>query len=163
ALLAYLYQREQRFGEAADVMQQAIAAVDASGGPLAKSQSAGMRQNLADFLRQAGQTEQGDQVYQQLLADSQSRQDPNYSQLLMSYANYLANSGRAAAADSLLTGYAASQTHLETWQETNLLFARASMARMSGDTERAAQLEREATARNQAAAQVPPEQFRLQN
>jgi tetratricopeptide (TPR) repeat protein len=45
--LANLYQREQRYGEAAAALQQAVAALDASGKPEAHNQTISIRQNLA--------------------------------------------------------------------------------------------------------------------
>src|ERR1017187_9275302 len=136
--LAQLYQREQRYGDAAAVLQQAIVGLDASGSPAARSQALGMRQNLAGMLSQAGQTGEADQVYQQLLAESQSRQDPNYAQMIVNYANYLDNSKRSGQAESLLSDYMANHPQLEPWQESNLLFARANSANASGDSDRAA-------------------------
>ena len=160
--LAQLYQREQRYGDAAAVLQQAIVGLDASGSPAARSQALGMRQNLAGMLSQAGQTGEADQVYQQLLAESQSRQDPNYAQMIVNYANYLDNSKRSGQAESLLSDYMANHPQLEPWQESNLLFARANSANASGDSDRAAGYERAARDKQQAMTATPPEQFLLQ-
>jgi tetratricopeptide (TPR) repeat protein len=159
--LANLYQREQRYGDAAAALEEAIAGLNASGSPAARSQAMGMRQNLAGMLQQAGQTAEADQAYQQLLAESQNRQDPNYSQLLVNYANYLDNSKRSAQAESLLSDYMANHPQLDAWQESNLLYARANAARVSGDSDRAAEYERAAADKRQAMA-PPPEPPLLQ-
>lgn len=160
--LANLYQREQRYGDAAATLQKAIATLEASGSPAARGQSLWMRQHLADMLRQAGQTGEADQVYQQLVVESQSRQDPNYVQVLVSYANYLNNTKRSGTAESLLSDYMANHPQLEGWQESNLLYARAAAARASGDSDRAAEYERVARDKQQAMTAMPQEQFSVQ-
>jgi tetratricopeptide (TPR) repeat protein len=160
--LANLYQREQRYGDAAATLQQAIATLDTSGSPAARNQSVGLRQRLADMLRQAGQVPEGDQLYQQMLVESLNRQDPNYPQLLVSYANYLDNTKRSDQAESLLGDYMANYPQLEGWQESNLLYARAAAARTSGDTDRAAGYERMAREKQPGMTAAPPDQFLLQ-
>lgn len=161
--LAYLYQREQRYGDAAAALQQAIASLETSGIPAARSQSMGMRQSLADMLRQAGQIGEADQIYQQLLAESQSRQDPNYAQVLINYANYLGNTKRSGQAESLLNDYVANHPQMEPWQESSLLYARAAAARQSGDTARADEYQRAATEKGQAVQGGAPEQVLVSN
>ena len=159
--LAYMYQREQRYNDAVAVLQQAIATLDTSPSPDSRAQSMGMRQSLAGMLSQAGQTGQADQLYRQLLAESQSRQDPNYAQVLTNYANYLDTTKRSDQAASLLSDYMDSHPQLEPWQESNLLYARAAAARASGDSDAAAVYERAATDKRRATTAPPPEQPRV--
>jgi tetratricopeptide (TPR) repeat protein len=159
--LANLYQREQRYGDAAATLQQAIATLDASGNPGARSQSMGMRQNLANMLRQAGKTEEADQIYQQLLA--QNSQDPNYVQVLVNYTNYLTSTKRSGQAEALLGDYVASNPQLEPWQESNLLYARAGAARESGDTKRADEYQQAATEKGRNVQGQTPEQVLVTN
>ncbi len=54
-LLAMLYQREQRYGDATAALQQAISVVN-SAGAAGRSQSIMLREGLAGVLQQAGQT-----------------------------------------------------------------------------------------------------------
>jgi len=82
-------------------------------------------------FRQASQTGEADQVYQQLLADSQRPPGtPNYAQVLVGYANYLDNtkrSGPGREPPERLHGE--SPRSWRPWQESNLLYARAGAAR----------------------------------
>ncbi len=159
--LAGVYLQEQQYGDAAEALQQAIRSLDGIATPPARSQSLAMRQNLADILRQGGKIGEADQVYQQLLSQSQSSQDPNYPQVLNNYANYLENTDRGAKAESLLSDYLASHPALEPWQESNLLSSLAVAARAAGDSDRAAEYERAAADKQQAARGTPDEQSSL--
>ncbi len=152
--LASLYQREQRYAEAAAAMEQAIAGLEATGKPEARNQTLWMRQRLADILHQAGQTEASDGIFRQLLSEARDG-DGAHRQLLMSFANYLGRTNRSAQGEQLLRDYLASHSNLQPGEESNLLFHLADLARQSGDTKRAGEYQRRATERQQAAQPAP--------
>jgi hypothetical protein len=152
--LSGLYQREQRYDEAAAAIQQAIAGLEASGKPEAHNQTIWMRQNLANILNQGGQTQAADQIYQQLLTDT-----PGNVQVLTGYANHLAATKRGAQAEDLLNDYLKSHSGLQPQEETNLLYALANVARMSGQSQRAEDYQRAAQQKQQPAQTTPPGQI----
>lgn len=155
--LAYLYQREQRYDEAASAIRTAIATISSSGVEGASQQVIGMSQALANFLQSAGKSDAADQVYRDLLAKSPGPQDPNYSQLLYGYTNYLSNTKRGADAEALLNSYAENHPSLQPWEESQLLYARANAARTNGDSKRADDLLKEANSRSQGTQGPAPE------
>lgn len=143
--LANLYSRQQRYDDAVGALQQAIASQQAAGTPEMRSQVMGTRQHLAGILQQAGRIQQADAVYQDLLAGSA---DEQRFQALLSYANYLVSTKRAAQGEVLLKEYQASNPNLQPWQENNLLNTLANSARSSGDLKRAEEYQAAAAAAN---------------
>jgi len=133
--LADLDARQERFADAVDAMQQAIAAAQSSDKPGIREQAVWMRQNLAGYMRQAGRIEQADQVYQQLV---QENRDPlQQSQLLNAYAQHLAETKRGAQGESLLKDYLDSGGATEPEQKVNVFFGLANLARRTGDSKSA--------------------------
>ena len=134
--LASLDQRQQRYSDAAAALQQAIAIMESSEKPGMRDQTQWIRQNLARTLGQAGQTDQGDQIFQQLV--QQSAGTPQSGQTLISYAQYLGDTKRESQAQSLLKEYlaggAASQ---DPQQEAGVYFTLANLARRSGNSKAA--------------------------
>ena len=153
--LANLYQREQRYGEAAAALQQAVAALDASGKPEAHNQTISIRQSLASILHQAGQTQAADEVYQQLLTETKDGRDGMHTGLLSNYANYLGATKRGAQAETFLNDYMANHPNLAPSEESSLLFSLANVARMSGQPKRADEYQRAAMEKQQAAQPTP--------
>jgi hypothetical protein len=129
--LANLDARQDRYTDAIDAIQQAIAAVQSSSQPGASGQAFWMRQNLASYLRNAGLVDQAGQVYRQLVEES--RGGPQETQLLGAYAGYLAGTERGAQGESLLKDYLASLPDQNWQQKTNLLYGLADLARRRGD------------------------------
>ena len=153
--LANLYQREQRYGEAAAALQQAVAALDASGKPEAHNQTISIRQSLASILHQAGQTQAADQVYQQLLTETKDGRDGIHTGLLSNYANYLGTTKRGAQAEDFLNDYMANHPNLGRSEESSLLFSLANVARMSGQPKRAEEYQRAAMEKQPAVQPTP--------
>ena len=133
--LANVYANEERYTDAIACLQQAVAAAQASDNPGIRSQALWMQQTVASYMNQAGRPDQADQVYQQLL--QQSRGGPQESQMLGAYAQYLANTERAAQGESLLREYLAGDANLDPQQRMNALFQLANIARGTGDSKHA--------------------------
>src|SRR5205823_4091451 len=85
-----------------------------------------------------------DAVYQDLLAGSG---DEQRLQLLLNYANHLANTNRGAQGEALLKEFQAGNPNLQPWQESNLLHALSNSARRAGDPKRADEYRAAATAK----------------
>jgi tetratricopeptide (TPR) repeat protein len=85
--LANLAARQEHPIDAIDATQQAIAAMQSSDNPGVRTQAVWMRQNLAGFMRDAGQFEEADQVYAQILQESHG--GPLEAQMLGMYAMHL--------------------------------------------------------------------------
>ena len=132
--LAGIYQLDQKYGEAAATLRQAITAVSGSGKPEDLGQLPGLRQQLAMVLDQAGQTEASDQVHQQIIADSPQS---NRASAIAAYADHLSRTQRVAEGTQMIEDYLASRPHLESWEEQNLLNNLANFAQRSGDQKRA--------------------------
>jgi tetratricopeptide (TPR) repeat protein len=132
--LANLYASQERYTDAIASIQQAIATVQASDNPGIRSQALWIQQTLAGYMNQAGRPDQAEQVYQQLL--QQSRGGPQESQMLGMYAQYLANTQRAAQGANLLQEYLGGST-VDQPQRMNALFQLANIARGTGDTRHA--------------------------
>jgi tetratricopeptide (TPR) repeat protein len=148
--LANLYQQEQRFGEAADALQQANAVWKSSGKAEAELQTIYIRINLAGMLNRAGQTEAADQVYEQLLAESSGSEDGTRAHILNSYANYLNDTKRDARGQALLSDYLTSHPNLEPQVEASLLMQLSYGARRSGNSNLADQYQRTSNEKQQA-------------
>jgi hypothetical protein len=147
--LANLYGGQEHYTDAIAAMKQAIAAVEASDNPGIRGQTVWMRQNLASFLRRADLTDQGDQVYQQILQET--RGGPQENQIVGAYAQYLAETQRAAQGENLLKEYLAG-SNLEPPAKMNVLFQLSNVARTSGDSKRAEEYQ----AAGMALQQQPP-------
>ncbi|MFY9728534.1 MAG: tetratricopeptide repeat protein [Bryobacteraceae bacterium] len=133
--LANLYSNQEHYKDAIDAIQQAIAAVESSDESEIRSRAVWMRQNMANYMRQAGLTDQADLVYRQLL--QQNQDEVQKLQILFAYALYLADTQRGAQGKSLLTNYLASRPDLEPQQQMNILFNLANLERRLGDPESA--------------------------
>jgi len=132
--LAIVYQQEQRYAEAADALQQATAALNASGKPESQHQMIWCRMNLARVLNLAGETSAADQLYEQLLAEALNSAEGTYLQVLSGYVNYLVETKRDAQGQALLKGYLTSHSNLQPQEEANLLFQLANGAVRSGNS-----------------------------
>ena len=140
--LSNLYTRQEHYADAVAVLQQAIAATQASGKTEAASMAFGMRLQLANILQQAGQSEQAGQMYRQMLAES--TQTEQNLQVLTNLANHLIANQHAAEAETLLKDYLTSHSNLEPWQESQVLFNLSHAAQMSGNENRADEYQRAA-------------------
>lgn len=127
--------RQEDYTGAIAAMQQAIAAMQSSDNPGIAGQALWMRQNLTNFMRQAGQLDQADQVYRELLQEN--RGGPQESQMLSMYANYLADTKRGAQGETLLKDYLAGGSPVDPQQKANMLFNLSNVARRTGDTKSA--------------------------
>jgi tetratricopeptide (TPR) repeat protein len=145
--LANVYARQQRYTDAVTAEQQAIAAVPSPDKPWIRDQASRMRQNLAIYLRQAGEIDRADQVYLQLLGEN-----PGDSQTMTMYAQHLSATNRAAQGESLLEDYLAGHADLDWWQKRNLLANLSNLARSAGDSKRADEYSQAA----EAVFPVPP-------
>jgi hypothetical protein len=153
--LANIYEQEQRYADSADALQQANAALNASGKPELQQQTVWNRMTLAKRLNLAGQTPAADQVYEQLLAETRSAPEGTYLQVLIDYANYLGSTQREAQSRALLSDYLSGHTNLQPGDETNLLFQLAASSRRSGDSKAADQYQ-EAAMEKQRGSQPAP-------
>lgn len=160
--LAQIYQQQARYPEAMAAFTEAADMLAASDKPEMRNQALGARQNLAFALNQAGQTEAADQVFEQVVSDSAQQPDGMQFQLVSNYANHLASTKRGAQAEKLLTNYSTSHASGEPWEETNLLFAFANVARQSGDQSRANALQREAMEKQRLQQPAQPVQIAIQ-
>jgi tetratricopeptide (TPR) repeat protein len=132
--LANLLAGQERYTEAVSLLTQAINGVESSpGAGLANS----MRQQLALLLGKAGQTEAGDQVFQQ----ARSAEDNDSTQSAIAYANYYTQTGRKAQAEKLLQDYLESHSDLSAGQEASLLFT---LSNAASDDEHAQQYQKRA-------------------
>jgi hypothetical protein len=157
--LANVYQQEQRYAEAADALQQATAALNASGKPELQYQTVWNRVSLARALNLAGQTSAGDEVYEQVLAETRSAPEGTYLQVLTNYASYLGDTKRAAQGQALLSDYLTSHSNLQPGEETNLLFQLANSARRSGDSKLADQYQQAALEKQRGSQPAPMPQI----
>jgi hypothetical protein len=133
--LANLNARQERYSDAAAAMQKAIAAAQSAGEPGVRNQALWMRQTMADFLRQAGLSNEADQVFQQLLQESQG--GPMQTQVRSTYSQYLSETGRAPQGAALLKEYLDANSNLEAPERMNLYFALANISRRTGDSKAA--------------------------
>ncbi len=157
--LANLDARQEHFTDAIAATRQAIAAIQTSDKPEIRDQALWMRQNLVNYMRQAGMTDQVDQTYRQMLLEGQGRAQE--SQMLAMYAQYLAGTQRAALGESLLKDYLAAHPNLDQPQKTNVLFQLANVVRGTGDSERADEYYRAAQALQPQPPPPPPGQVRI--
>jgi tetratricopeptide (TPR) repeat protein len=141
--LARLYGRQEQYPDAVTAMQQAIAALPSSPGDV---RNPWMNLSLATYMRQAGQIEQGEAVYRQLL--QQNRGGAQEPQLMTSYAQFLADTDRAPQGASLLKDYIATRPPQDP-QNVNLYYSLAHVARVMKD-------EKSADAYQQAAQDLQP-------
>ena len=143
--LANLDQRQERYSDAAAALQQAIGVMESSDKPGMRDEAQWIRQNLARTFGQAGQTDRGDQIFQQLI--QQTAGTPQSGQTLISYALYLADTERLTQAEGLLKEYlaggAASQ---EPQQEAGVYFTLANLASRSGNAKGAETYQKQAQA-----------------
>jgi tetratricopeptide (TPR) repeat protein len=153
--LANVYQQEQRYAEAADAFQQATAAINASGKPEMQSQTVWTRISMARALNLAGKTPAGDDVFEQLLAESASAPEGTYLQVLTNYANYLAETKREDQGQGLLKDYLASHPNLQPQEEANLLYQLANSARRLGDAKLAERYQQEAQEKQRGSQPAP--------
>jgi tetratricopeptide (TPR) repeat protein len=109
-----------------------------------------MRQNLAGYLRQAGELDHADQVYLQLLREDPG--GPQESLMMTMYAQHLSATNRAAQGESLLEDYLAGHADLDWWLKRNVLANLSNLARSTGDSKRADEYSRAAD----AVLPVPP-------
>ena len=133
--LANLDARQEHYSDAVAAGQQAIAAAQSSDKSWVRDQAFWMRWNLAGYLRQAGQIDQADQTYQQLLQASLGGQQE--SQTVTAYAYFLAETNRGAQGEGLLKDYLAGHSNLNWWEKKNTLLQLAGVAAKMGDSQAA--------------------------
>lgn len=156
--VANIYARQERYADAAGKLQEAISQIQMSPKAGGYDQTFWMGPILASYLRQAGQTGRADQVYAELLRQSQG--GAQESQLTTSYAQYLADSERASQADQVLNDYLASHPALNAPSRSNLLYSLVNLARRRGDG-KAAEEYQQSSQGMQPARQQPPDQLRI--
>jgi tetratricopeptide (TPR) repeat protein len=149
-MLANMYASEERYTDAAAVMQQAISAFEASSEPQGRNGAIqSMRENLARYLQQAGKVEEADKIYQDVL--DQAGGDPRFqASVANNYAHYLLNSNRGPQAEQYLSSYLSSHPDLDSPQQGMLLFTLSQAARQSGQADKAEEYRRTAMAKQQA-------------
>jgi tetratricopeptide (TPR) repeat protein len=157
--LANIYQQQQHYTEAADALQQAIAALNASGKPELQHQTVWNRMSMARALNLAGQTSAADHVYEQLLAETGSAPEGTYLQVLTSYASYLGDTKREAKGQAVLSDYLTSHPNLQPGEETHLLYQLANSARRAGDSKLAEQYQQTAEEKQRASQPAPVPQI----
>ena len=133
--LANLAARQEHPIDAIAATQQAIAAIQSSDNPGVRTQAVWMRQNLAGYMRDAGQLEEADQVYGQMLQESHG--GPLETQMLGMYAMHLGQTERGAQGVSLLKNYLAANANLDPQQKMTVLFNLANVTRTTGDSKTA--------------------------
>jgi tetratricopeptide (TPR) repeat protein len=148
--LANVYARQERYTDAVTAAQQAIAALLSSDKSWIRDQTLWMRQNLAGYLRQAGEIDRADQVYLQLLPENPG--GPQESQMMTMYAQHLSATNRAVQGESLLEDYLARHSDLAWWPKRNVLANLSNLARSTGDSKRADEYQQAA----EALLPVPP-------
>jgi tetratricopeptide (TPR) repeat protein len=141
--LAGVYARQERYPDAVAATQQAFAALQSSNNPHIVP-SSWMRQNLAGLLRQAGQIDQADEVFRQLVQDHDF--DGEKTWVMAAYAQHLGATNRAAQGESLLQDYLAGHSDLDWPQKMNVLYSLSNLARSNGDPKRADEYQRAAQA-----------------
>ncbi len=143
--LASLDQRRQRYSDAAAALQQAIAVMESSDKPGMRDQTQWIRQSLARTLGQAGQTDRGDQIFQQLI--QQTAGTSQGGQMLMSYAQYLADTKRESQAESLLKeSLASGAASQDPPQQAGVYFTLANLASRTGNAKAAESYQKQAQA-----------------
>jgi len=153
--LADLYAGREHYTEAIASIQQAIAAVQSSDNPGIRGQALSMSQSVADYMRLDGQLDQADQVYRQILQESQG--EPQECQVVGMYAQYLAETERGAQGISRLKDYLTVSSNLDPEQKINVLFDLAAVAQRMGDSKGADEYRQAAQAlRPQPDPSMPP-------
>jgi tetratricopeptide (TPR) repeat protein len=127
--LANLYARQERYTDAVATERQAIAAMPSP------DYSWMLRQKVAVYLRHAGEVDQADQIFGQLLRENTGASWESW--LMASYAQHLAETNRAAQAEDLLNDYLAGHPNLNGQQRVNILLNLANLAQRTGDSKRA--------------------------
>ena len=142
--LAYVYARQEHYADAVAATQQVIAALQSSDNPGIRDQALWMRQNLARYMRQAGEVDQAEQVHQQFVQEN--RGGPQESLTMTMYAQFLSETKRAAQGESLLRDYLAGHANLDWWQKMDVLFNLSNLARSQGDSQRGDEYQKAGTA-----------------
>lgn len=124
--LAWFDGRQRQFVDAVEAMQQALAIAESTPEMVRWGQPTFIKQSIADYMRQAGQTGQADQIYQQIA--QQSLGQPQESQVRAAYARYLSDTNRAAQGEEMLKNYLAS-TDLSPPDKMNVLYSLANIVR----------------------------------
>jgi len=156
--LARLDARQENYTGAIAAAQQAIAATQSSDDPGLRAQAFYQNESLAGYMRQAGQIEQADQLYQQLLQQNQG--EPQQGQMLGMYARYLADTNRGPQGESLLQDYLAGSANPDPSDKAGVLYSLADLARRKGDSQKAEEYQRAAQAL-QPQPPTPPGQIRI--
>jgi len=135
--LAFFYQRQKRYTDAAAILEKGIAATGSD--PKLRDQSNSLRQTLATVLRQSGNSEGAANVDRQLFLAN-----PDDSGAIGRYANQLAAEHHAEQAEELLNGFLTAHSNLQPWEEANILQSLSNIARTNGQPQRADELARAA-------------------
>ncbi len=148
--LAGIYEQQKRPDDAAAVLRQAIATLDATGQP---EMTSALRQRLATLLYQSGHVEAADQAFP-LPAD-------NGASGTVSYAQYLGNTQRAAQGETILADYLTAHPSLSANERRNVMGSLANLARAAGDSKNAEAYSREAS-QMLALTDPPPDVVRIE-
>jgi tetratricopeptide (TPR) repeat protein len=142
--LAMLDARQQQWGDAVDAMEKAIAAAQSSDKQAVRNQTLWMRNNLAGYLKSAGKPDQADQLMQQLIQDTQGQ--PEETQVLFMYSEYLMGSNRGTQADNVLQQYLTNHPNLPPGQRSGVYSQLANVAMRSGNQKQGAEYQKQAQA-----------------
>jgi hypothetical protein len=156
--LAWFEARQKDLSGAISAMRQAVAIAESNAESSRYGQPVWMKQSIADFLREAGRTEEADQLYQQLL--QQTYGQPQESETRAAYGQYLAGTQRETQGEEFLKNYLASST-LDAGQRNNLLNSLANIARTRGDYKSAEAYQKQATAEVMAPASADTPDSRI--
>jgi len=156
--MANVYQRQERWQDAAAALEQAVNQLESSGKPEAPSQAISLRLQYARMLQRSGDIKAADQVYQALQAGTADEPGGMGFQVRQDYANYLADTNRGTQGTELLKDYMANHADLEPWQQSSLLWALSHTAERAGQKELAAEYQRQVEEQQRAmqAKQQPP-------
>ena len=142
--LADIYASQQDFAGAGNAIRQAMATASASENPGIAAQVPAMQHTLINYLRGAGNLDQADTLYLQLVQQSQDGPQGEWS--MRGYAQYLAQTQRVAQADTVLQEYLNSHPNLDPQAKSNIYNTLAGFAQQKGDAGTADRYRQEAQA-----------------
>ncbi len=142
--LANLDARQQRYNDAIDTMQKAVATVQQSGNPGVRDQSLWMRISLAGYMASAGLLDQTDEAYAELRQEF--RNGPEQGRVIAAQAQYLAGTNRGAQGETLLKQYLAADPNMEPQDKRSTYFQLANVARSMGNSKASEEYQKAAPA-----------------
>jgi hypothetical protein len=144
---ATVFRAAQRLDESIAALRDAISLTEKASDAAAHDRAVSLRQVLAMDLHHAGQTEEGDRIYESLMQQSSVRAGEageKADQLAMSYARYLAFTQRAPQAEKFLKGYWNRSGTADSPSRPSVLNQLAAYAEQNGNIKDAAEYRRQA-------------------